>query len=147
MSLEVPQRGLVTAQGFHPVKPVSPLVDAHAERAQAFAKLGRFLDDVEIAYNDILVLKYIPEKIGNLHTGAPTQNEQRWQNKCGLVLRYGPTAKADGFKYEIGDWVYYRPNDGQEIGLKCENDPRIALCLILSPAHIIGRIANPDLIW
>jgi hypothetical protein len=138
---------LVTPQGLHVIKQPPKLVDEAAERKDILAKLGTYLDMVDIAYNDILVLKYIPEKIGSLQAAAETQNEQRWQNKCGLVLKYGPTAKDDGFKYEAGDWVYYRPNDGQEIALKCENDPRMAICLILSPAHVIGRVSNPDLIW
>lgn len=146
--LAVPTRGLVTAQGFKPIEPPKPkLVDAAAEAKESFEKLGAYLDMVEIAYNDIIVLKYIPTKIGSFETAAPTQNEQRWQNKCGLVLKYGPKAKEDGFLYDVGDWVYYRPSDGQEIGLKCENDPRIAVCLILSPAHVIGRVNNPDLLW
>lgn len=145
--LSVPQRGLVTAQGFKATPVTPPLADPVAERNAAMLALGKYLDGIEIAYNDILVAKYIPEKIGSLLTGAPTQTEQRWQNKCGLVLKFGPTAAEDGFKYEVGDWVYYRPSDGQEVGLKCENDSKIMHCLILSPAHIIGRLANPDLIW
>lgn len=148
MTLLTPQRGLHMPGGFRPAEPtLSPMVDPQVEANIAFDKIGDYLDGIEIAYNDILVLKYIPEKIGSFLTGAPTQNEQRWQNKCGLVLKCGPTAKDDGFKYEARDWVFYRPSDGQEIGIKCKNDPRIALCLILSPAHVIGKIANPDLIW
>ena len=147
MSLMTPQPGLLTAAGFRPAKPAQPpLVDAEQERQLSFAKLGKHLDEIEIAYNDILVLKYIPEKIGSLLAGQPTQNEQRWQNKCGLVLKYGPTAEQDGFKYAVGDWVFYRPSDGQEIGIKCHDDVRVAICLILSPAHIIGRVSNPDLV-
>lgn len=148
MALSVPQRGLALPGGFRPVEPVlAPLVDANAERKKSFEKIGDYLDGIDLAYNDILVLKYIPEKIGGLMTAESTQKEQRYQNKCGLVLKYGPTAKDDGFKYEAGDWIFYRPSDGQEIGIKCKNDPRVAMCLILSPAHVIGRVTNPDLLW
>lgn len=146
-TLVVPPRGLATASGFRQVIVPPPLVDEAAERRAAFQKLGKYLDDLDIAHNDILVLKYIPQKIGSLLTGADTQREQRWQSKCGLVLKYGPAAKGDGFKYETGDWVFFRASDGVEMGVKCENDPNIAMCLILSPAHVIGKTSNPDLIW
>jgi hypothetical protein len=150
LALTAPPRGLVTAAGFHVVPPapvVPKLVDAREEYDRARREIGSYLDGVELAYNDILVLKYIPDKIGSVHTSSETQTEHRWQNKCGCVLAYGPTAKEDGFLYEAGDWVFYRPSDGQEIGLRCENAPNIALCLLLSPAHIIGKVTNPDLIW
>lgn len=147
MALSVPHRGLVTASGFKPVTPKHQLVDPKVEAASAFHKLGSFLDAVEIAYNDILVAKYVPEMIGSLIAAEQTQKEQRWQGKCGLVLKFGPTAEEDGFKYEVGDWVWFRYSDGHEIGLKCENDPQVMNCMILSPAHIIGRISNPDLLW
>jgi len=47
----------------------------------------------------------------------------------------------------VDDWVYYRSSDGFEFGLRCQNDPNVIHALILSPAHIIGRVSNPDLIW
>lgn len=147
MALSVPQRGLVTSQGFQPVQPKHYMVDPKVEAAKEFKRLGSFLDGVEIAYNDILVAKYVPSMIGSLIAAEKTQQEQRWQGKCGLVLKFGPTAADDGFKYEVGDWVYYRSSDGSEIGIKCENDPQIMMCLILSPAHVIGRVSNPDLLW
>lgn len=146
--LSVPQRGLVTGQGFKPLISVAPpLCDASAERERVFSKIGRYLDMVKIAHNDILVGKYVPEKTGSLLTASETQNEARWQSKCGLVLKYGPKSKDDGFLYDVGDWVYYRPSDGVELGLKCENDRVIVHCLILSPAHVIGSVDNPDILW
>ncbi len=145
--LQLPSKGLLTAGGFRPAAPIVILCDAKREAEKAFHQIGKFLAGFRIAYNDILVAKYIPEKIGSFLASAETQREQRWQNKCGLVLKYGPTAKQDGFKYEVGDWVYYRSSDGHEVGIRNENalDP-YTLALLLSPAHIIGDLDNPDLI-
>jgi|SRR5215472_5167652 len=139
----------MTAGGFRPVTmPEKILCDQKLERDKAFAHIGSFLDGIELAYNDILVGKYIPEKIGRLLASEQTQQESRWQSKVGLVLKYGPTAKEDGFKYEVGDWVFYRASDGYEIGVVNENAPKPwTPSLILSPAHIIGKLSNPDLLW
>jgi hypothetical protein len=148
--LTVPSPGLLTPGGFKPVRPagLALLCDEKRERDIAFQQIGKFLDGIDIAYNDILVAKYIPEKIGTLLASPETQREQRWQNKVGMVLKYGPTAKQDGFKYEVGDWVFYRSQDGCEIGVKNEDAPKpFTIALLLSPAHIIGKLANPDLLW
>lgn len=145
--LTLPQPGLQTLHGFRPL-PIKLLCDEKLERDKAFKQIGQFLTGIEIAYNDILVGKYIPEKIGTLLASHETQREQRWQNKVGLVLKYGPTAKEDGFKYEVGDWVFYRVHDGSEIGIKNENAAQpFTIGLILSPEHIIGKLSNPDLLW
>lgn len=145
--LAIPTQGLLTPQGFRQVGVTPALCDAVAESKRVFQTIGTYLGLIEIAHNDILVAKYIPEKLGNLVMSSETKNEQRWQNKCGLVLKYGPMAKEDGFKYDAGDWVFYRTSDGEEIDVKCENDAMMAHCLYLSPAHIVGRVLNPDVIW
>ena len=122
-------------------------------KEMAWAALGE-LDDIEFAFNDVLVLKYIRADISpNLKASAETQRKDRWQGSIGLVLKVGPRAFVDdpannvyfhGFSVKRGDWVMYRSSDGWDRGLQeLYGFHRFADCRIIQDAHIRARIKYP----
>ncbi len=89
-------------------------------------KIGN-LDGFDIMGYNVLVALYVkPNKTkGGILLSDQTIGEDRFQGKCGLVLKKGPLA----FKYQgqyafegpapnIGDWIFMRAADGWDLDLK-----------------------------
>ena len=116
------------------------------------------ISGVDIFGSDILVAIYRrPEKTkSGLYLADTTRSEDRWQSKCFLVLKMGPTAymDAEGNKFrdiKEGDWVVARCSDGWEITL---NTLRTGIstedtvsCRIFKDASICARVQDPDFIY
>lgn len=116
------------------------------------------LPKVEIYGSDCLVAIYRrPEKTkSGIILADSTRDEDRWQGKCGLLLKLGPMAfvNDEGYKFrdiEVGTWVVFRPSDGWPLTL---NTMQTALsrenaleCRVITDINIRASVSQPDLIY
>lgn len=154
MSFLMPEKpGLVTPTGARVSDRDRPVIFSEEQEAKdaAWHALGD-LDDIELFFNDVLILKYVRAQLSeNLIASVETQKEDKWQGSIGLVLKVGPTAFVDdehtkfhGVKVERGDWVMFRDSDGWNRGIQeLYGSHRFAHCRILQDAHIRARIKYP----
>jgi len=107
------------------------------------------LDGIKLSGAQVLVATYIhPEKTkSGLYLTAKSRDEDKYQGKCGLVLKMGPLAfveteklKFGGYKSEINNWVWYRPMDGYALSVNGVH------CRVLDDVEIKGDIDHPDII-
>lgn len=107
------------------------------------------LSGIRLSGAQVLVATYIrPEKKkSGLILTANMREEDKFQGKCGLVLKMGPlaykaTEKLDfgGYKANIGDWVWYRPMDGYALSVYGVH------CRVIDDVEIKGDIDHPDVI-
>lgn len=116
------------------------------------------LSGVEIFGNDILVATYIrPErtKSGIILTQQHVA-EDRYQSKCYLILKMGPTAFIDEEGNEFrdiraGDWIIARASDGWAVTLNTgksgvSRDDALD-CRIIPDVSIRARVSHPDLVF
>lgn len=108
-----------------------------------------------VMFNRILVAVYVRpkiEKIGSIFLTDKKkdqeQSEDLWQGKVGLVIAKGPQAYEDdeatkfhGQSVDVGDWVWFRPSDGQA----CEING--VFCRVFQEPGIIGKVPHPDYVW
>jgi hypothetical protein len=149
-----PKPGLVTPQGFKPVTvPLERVIFDEEEEAkqEAYEALGD-LDDIEILFNEVLLVKHIRKKLSKrLLAHADTQLEDKWQGGVGLVLKVGPTAfvddehtKFNNVTVKRGDWVSWRVSDGWARGVQeLYGHHRFADCILVQDAHIRLRLKYP----
>jgi hypothetical protein len=75
--------------------------------------------------------------------------EYHWQGKVGLIVAMGPqayvdddTTKFNGTQNRVGDWVWFRPSDGDAV------EVNEVFCRIFDSERFIkGRIPHPDYVW
>lgn len=134
-----------------PIVPKAPKFDDEAAyRQEIFERLGD-LADIELLFNDVLVAKYIREKVSeHIIASHETQREDSWQGVVGLVLKVGPRAFVDdeqnkfhGANVERGDWVLYRNSDGWDKNIQMIGEYEAVQCRIIQDAHIRGRVKYP----
>lgn len=118
--------------------------------------LGDGINAIEVFHNQVMVATYIePDKTpGGIIKPDRTLAENRFQGKCALVLKLGPTAfKYDGsFPYEgpvpqVGDWVIAYPSDGRELFSVDASGSAGTCCRIFEDINIKGRVSDPALIY
>lgn len=132
-----------------------PVVFSEEDEAkrEAFHRLGD-LRDLELLFNDILVVKYIRLELSkNLKASHQTQKEDKYQNGIGLVLKMGPTAFQDDENNKFpdvcrtikpGDWVMYRISDGWDRAVQeLYGLHRFADCRMINDAHVRARVKYP----
>ena len=138
-----------------PFKFIPPRVDGADAAKKIWASLKDVLDKVHIMRNQILVVKFSPDKVGSLYRSDKGREEDRWQGKVGLVVKKGKIAFVDddATKFhdenvEIGQWVWYRSSDGFDVDLTPSgwSGDKIP-CRVLEEAHIKGTLSEPDLIY
>ena len=115
------------------------------------------MSDYEVAANDVLVATYVApdrimqgfEAIGGLIKTDRNVDEDRFQGKVGLIIKMGPDAFAKSkSKYEVGDWVVYRPSDGFEVFLKDRRTGNDGVpCRFIEDLRIRGAVTDPSLIY
>lgn len=104
---------------------------------------------------DILVAHYVRDRVGRGHIIAAhqTQNEDKYQGKCGLVVAVGSEAFKDapdtrfyGFKAEVGEWVIYKNSDGRDLEFVPPKGEKL-LMRSLRDGEIFMKASRPDQIW
>ena len=122
------------------------------------------LSDYEVFHNLVLVATYVPppkimkgpngEDI-EFHSSDRRLDEERFQGKCGLVLKVGPLAFKDdgaskfgGIELKRGDWVWLRPSDGFETFIRDRRKSNEGLsCRLIEDVFVRGRVSDPSLIY
>lgn len=116
------------------------------ERTKLVVDAYRLYDD------DVLLATYVaPEKsAGGIMRIQKSMDEDRFQGKCGLLLKMGPAAfkydrsglyAFDGEPPKLHTWQVYRMSDGWEISLHGVS------CRIIRANALRGEVANPTDIW
>lgn len=108
------------------------------------------IDKVQLLHNGILAVIYKrPEKTkGGIIITDNTRQEDIWQGTVGLVVAKGPlafkddeTTKFHGQNVEIGQWVWFRPQETTRVevnGLACR---------VMREYAILGIIPHPDYVF
>lgn len=134
MSLVIPARA---------VEAVSKAKDAKT----AIEEIVGDLSGVEIFGDYVLVATYIrPEKTrGGVLLPDSVKQEDVWQGKAGLVLKWGPDAFVDhetGLQYDqvvdVGEWCVYFVGDAK--ALQVNGYP----CRLVRDTSIRMKIKNPE---
>lgn len=108
------------------------------------------LSGISVFNNKLILATYMrPEKSkGGLIMTDMARSEDRWQSKIGLLIKMGPQAFIDdtgrwfsGVKFELGDWLVYRPADGWN--MEINGKP----CRVFDDINIVGRVEHPDLVY
>jgi len=138
---------------------------AAANPAKALLDAAGDLSDYEVFHNLVLVATYIPppRSLGKGPDGKEfflekpdnSLSEDRFQGKCGLVLKCGPMAFVDdsatkfgGVSISKGDWVLYRPSDGFELFIRDRRKTNDGLsCRLIEDTFIRGCVSDPSLIY
>jgi co-chaperonin GroES (HSP10) len=149
--LVMPDRAILAPDGKPLGRATAPsFSDEQDVKDFIFSKIGD-LDDIELFFNDVLVAKYIREKISeSLIAAVETQREDQWQGVCGLVLKVGPRAFQDdehnkfyGVSVQKGDWVLYRNSDGWDKDIAMIGEYQAVKCRVIQDAHIRARVKFP----
>lgn len=105
------------------------------------------ISGVRLSGAQVLVATYIrPEKKkSGLIITSSVREEDKFQGKCGLVLKMGPLAYKETEKLDFGgysvkekDWVWYRPMDGYALSVNGVH------CRVLDDVEIKGDLDHPD---
>lgn len=153
MRSNVNLRRIAEAASFDPAK---ALLDAAGD-----------LTAYEVFHNRVMVATYIAPPMVmkgpngediEFHRSDKGQLEDRFQGKAGLVLKVGPQAFVDvpalgvffgGVTIKPGDWVFYRPSDGEEMFIADRTGAKhdgLSVRLI-EDVLIKGRVVDPALIY
>lgn len=124
------------------------IVSQSKDPKQAITKTVGNLEGVQVPFNYILVGTYIrPEKTAG-GIWRPTENVQEdvWQGKVGLVLKWGPEAFKDDAEYtftvkpKINDWIVYSVGDAKSLNIN--GYP----CRIMRDTRFMLIVADPNII-
>lgn len=107
------------------------------------------IDQISVFNNRILVATAPhPEKTASgLFFTDKTIEEQRYQEKIGVVLALGETAFQHdedffwGDPPKIGDLIFYRVTDSMEIAVNGVS------CRFVKDSNVIGKVSRLDIIW
>lgn len=129
----------------------APPLDREDKLRDALLEVLGDLDDLEMAYNDVLVCRYIRDKVSEHLVAAPdTKNDDHWQGVVSMVVKVGPRAFVDddqnkfyGFSVKRGDWVLHRHSDGWNKGVRGVEIYSSLPCRMLQDAHIRAKVRYP----
>lgn len=129
----------------------------HDPKTALLDALAGAADHIEIFHNAVLVATYIePEQTqGGVFLPDKALQENRFQGKCGLVLKMGPRAFIDqpphvlfgGIAPKEGDWVIVRPSDGLEMFLAPAGSRDGVSVRWFEDTQIKGRVPDPSMIY
>lgn len=147
ISLRTPagKRNNVTVTFQHKTDPRQDILD----------RLGALPEGV-VQFSRILVAVYQPPMVDRTEGGviltpvmqSEDLEEYLWQGKVGLIVAMGSQAYVDdeatkfhGVRNRVGDWVWFRPSNGDA----CEVNG--VFCRVFSESGIFGPIPHPDYVW
>lgn len=115
------------------------------------------VDDLTIFPTDIIVAHFKRDYVGSsgkLYAAAPTQKEDQYQGKVGLVLAVGSNAFVDapdaafyGFRPAVGQWVVYKATDGRDMEICKPASTDKVLIRLLKDGEISMIVPRPDRVW
>jgi co-chaperonin GroES (HSP10) len=128
------------------------IVEEQLDPKQALLKaLGKELNSVDVLGCRVLVAVYTG---GKHHAGTSILRidtdllEQKYQCPVGLVVSMGPGAFVDapgaafhGVEAKVGDWVFFRPSDGQSTQINQVS------CRVFEDVNILMVVNDPSLYW
>jgi len=118
-------------------------------KEKILAEIGD-LSSIEIFNNDLLLAVYIrPKKTkSGIYLSDQYVSEDQFQSKVGLLVKTGPKAFEqneegwfEGEKFEINDWLVFRPSDGWNITIHG------VLCRVIKDTQVKMRTQKPDEVW
>jgi co-chaperonin GroES (HSP10) len=122
------------------------LVSTASDPKQAIQTLVGNLEDFEVMGDRVLIGIFMrPEKTkGGIIRPSTNKEEDVWQGKVGLVLKWGPNAFIDpetGIQYDqvadVGEWVVFKVGDGWQ--LEVNKMP----CRMVKDVNIIAKVNDP----
>ena len=129
-----------------PNRSIKALSEA-SDPKKAILEMVGDLNGIEIFSDMVLVASYVrPEKTsGGIYRPTSNVQEDVWQGKVGLVLKWGPDAFVDpetGNLYDqvadVGDWVVFKVGDGWSMTIKD------VACRLVRDTNIKMKIQNPQ---
>lgn len=131
-----------------PARAVELVSKAKDPKQAIFDSVASHLHGIDIIGDMVLVGTYIrPEKTaGGIIRPETNKQEDVWQGKVGVVLKWGPDAfrNEEGEVYEqaagVGEWVVFKVGDGWSFNLN--GYP----CRLVRDANIRMIVKNPDVI-
>lgn len=137
-------------------------INEYDPRRDILDKLGD-LSHIEIAQNEILLAIYMREEKTSGGIVLPHQNlkEDRYQGKCGLVVKIGSACRFQrkdaqtgveyGLNIQLHDWVVVRPSDTWALDInsdmKALQIQDFVACRLVYDDQIRMRVADPRVIW
>lgn len=124
-----------------------PIAQIRAD--EIWAQVKPYLDQHEIAGNRYLVACYIQPEVTQMGIIIPdsVRQEDIWQGVTGLIIQAGPGVCVDsdkwkfyGQKWEVGDWVTFRPSDSI---LQTFGGPRGRECRIIQDCYVLSKVTGP----
>jgi co-chaperonin GroES (HSP10) len=131
-------------------------------RRELLDKLGD-LSGIEIAQNEVLIAIYMrPEKTsGGIMLPHQHLKEDRYQGKCGLVVKIGSackfvretpeTGRKFGLEIHLHDWIVVRPSDTWALDINSNAEALqvqdFVQCRLVYDSQIRMRVADPRVIW
>lgn len=134
-----------------PTKLILPTKKSADElKAEMLAKLGD-ISGIAVYHNWALGMVYMPEKTGSglLYRADVSKDEDKWQGKCVLLIKTGPTAfqdTADGKwswdpPISVGDWLIARASDGVNRVVNGQ------MCRLFRDTVVTEKVTHPDNIF
>lgn len=131
-------------------------------KAEILAKLGD-ISGIEIAQNEVLIAIYMrPEKTsGGIVLPHQNLKEDRYQGKCGLVVKIGSACRFTrknettgveyGLNIQLHDWIVVRPSDTWALDINSDIDALqvqdFVQCRLAYDDQIRMRVTDPRMIW
>lgn len=129
------------------IQKVSEAANADEAKKAIFNQVASSLDGVEVIGDMVLVGVYIrPEKVGSIYRPQTNVQEDVWQGKVGVVLKWGPDAfrAEDGAVYDqavaVGEWGVFRVGDGWQMHI---NDYP---CRLVKDTNFRLKVKDPSII-
>jgi len=113
--------------------------------------------NIDVFGTHVLVAIYMRPEVtgGGLYLPQQYRDEDKYQSKVGLIIKMGKKAFVepeqkwfDGEKFDLGDWVVFRPSDGWDLTLPSTKPGDNGIkCRLLSDTSVRGRVQHPDHVW
>lgn len=133
-----------------PHRAIKAVEDSKGDVRHIIHKMVGDLSGIEIIGDMVLVATYIrrvAKTAGGIWLPDSSKQEDVWQGKAGLVLKWGPDAFRDPDSGEVyeqnvapGEWCVFKVGDGWQVGL------RDYPCRLVRDVSIKMKISDPDII-
>ncbi len=117
-------------------------------KKEMLAALGD-ISGISVYHNWALGMIYMPEKAGSIYRSDMSKEEDKFQGKVVLAIKFGSTAfqDTDDGKWswhpaiQVGDWLVARASDGVNRLINGQ------MCRLFRDTVVTEKIAHPDNIF